>query len=113
MAFTKFKKRNLNRYRKVYPYVRREPRMVLCSDKEVTMEVGSVTFNNDAVYKRFTFTEWFPGVPYVTALSVDSENHNSADLNVFVKVLTTTYVELEVSQTFVGKVHFHAIWVKP
>ena len=46
MAGTKFTKRNLQRYRKVYPFIRREPRMALVSDAEATIEVGALRFNN-------------------------------------------------------------------
>ena len=59
MAVTKFKKRDLNRYRKVYPYVRREPKSVLCSEKYVTMEIGSVTFSNGEEWTRYDFTDSF------------------------------------------------------
>jgi hypothetical protein len=113
MAFTKFTKRDLNRYRKVYPYVRREPRMALISNKEVTMEVGSLRFEgeNTAIYKRFRFTEHFPSPPMVTATSVDSESSGTADVNAFIKVVTNEYVEVEVSQKFIGTVHFQAIWI--
>lgn len=83
--------------------------MVLISDKEVTMEVGSLTFTNDAVWKRYMFTETFYSAPFVTAISVDSSESGNADVNVFVKAVTSTYVDLEVSQIFAGTIHFHAI----
>tara|TARA_Y100000310_G_scaffold335104_1_gene416337 strand:+ start:2066 stop:2413 length:348 start_codon:yes stop_codon:yes gene_type:complete len=113
MAFTKFTKRDLNRYRKVYPYVRREPRMAFISNKEVTMEVGSITFEgeNSPIFKRYMFTERFPSPPMVTATSVDSKSSGTADVNTFIKVVTRTYVEVEVSQKFIGTVHFQAIWI--
>ena len=116
MASTKFTKRDLNRYRKVYPYVRREPRMVLISDKEVTMEVGSIPFDsNGPVFKRYTFTENFPSVPFVTSVSIESGSPSptdgNADVNVFVRLVTSEYVQIEVSQKFTGAVHFHAIWI--
>ena len=113
MASTKFTKRNLNRYRKVYPYVRREPRMALISDKEVVIEVGSVKFGSSwsTPWVRYTFTESFPAAPLVTATSIDSDLAGNADVNAFVRVVTNKYVDIEVSQLFTGAVNFHAIWI--
>jgi hypothetical protein len=112
MAGTKFTKRNLQRYRKVYPFIRREPRMALVSDAEATIEVGALRFNNTNS-ETYIFEENFPGTPYISAISVDSDSNNSADVNVFVKSVTDLQVVIETSNDFTGDVHFHAIWVKP
>ena len=39
MPSTKFKKRNLSRYKKTYPFVQRTPRWGLVSDKDVIIEI--------------------------------------------------------------------------
>ena len=111
MSSTKFTKRNLNRYRKVYPYIRRDPLYALISDNAALLEVGSVDFV-DVSSKTYTFTESFPSAPVVTATSVDSSSTNNADVNVFVSSLTTTSMTIETSQKFTGTVDFHAIWIQ-
>lgn len=111
MASTKFKKHDKNRFRKVYPYLRVRPINTYCADKEVVMEVGSVTFSNSTGPETHTFTESFTSSPTVTAISVDSESNNTADVNVFIDSVSKTAVQISVSQNFTGTVHFHAIMV--
>lgn len=112
MASTKFTKRNLQRFRKVYPYIRREPRNIYCSDKEAVIEVGSITFTNTNS-GTYIFQENFPSVPTISAISVDSSSNNQANVNVFVTSVSTSEITIEVSQNFTGTVDFHALWVSP
>ena len=111
MASTKFKKQDKNRFRKVYPYLRVRPVNTYCADKEVVMEVGFVTFSNATGPVTHTFIEKFVSAPLVTATSVDSESNDTADINVFIDSVSTTAVQISVSQDFTGTVHFHAIMV--
>jgi hypothetical protein len=110
MASTKFKKRDLNRYRKIYPYLRRRPVWSYCADKETVIEVGSVTMT-DSNSGTFTFSRRFSGIPIVTAVTFDSENNDSADINVFIREVTTNKVVLDTSQNFTGKIQVIAIYV--
>jgi len=110
VAYTKLKKRDLNRFRKVYPYIRREPRFILCSEKEVIMEVGSATFAGETSVV-YVFGAPFSTAPTVTALSIDTEMNNAADVNAWVSNVTTTSVTINVSAPLHGSVHFHAIWI--
>ena len=110
MAGTKTKQRNKNRFRKVYPYIRRRPRYELVSDSEFTIEVGELAFTNSSA-STHTFSQTFSSVPTITAISVDSSSNNTADVNVFVSSVTTAAVTIKTSQTFTGTVHFHAILV--
>ncbi len=110
MASTKFKKRDLNRYRKIYPYLRRKPVWSYCADKEVIIEVGSITFTNSNS-ESHTFSENFSEAPTVTAIAYDSEGNSSADVNVFITSVSKTQVTIGVSNNFTGTVEFHAIMV--
>ena len=110
MASTKFKKRDLNRYRKIYPYLRRKPVWSYCADKEVIIEIGSITFSNSNS-ETHTFTSSFSEAPTVTAIAYDSDGNNTADVNVFINSLSKTTVTIETSQSFTGTVQFHAIMV--
>jgi hypothetical protein len=108
MAKTVFKKKDRNRYRKVYPYIRKAPSYVLCSDKEAEIEIGSVSFTNSSV-GSFTFKSSFKTVPVITAISYDSDNNGTADINVYIDSITTSAVIFKTSAVFTGKVQFHAI----
>ena len=110
MATTKFKKRNLNRFRKIYPYIRREPRFELVSTTEALIEIAEITFN-DSVSETYTFTEFFIGTPSVTATVVDSLGANTADTSVYISELTTTSVTVDTSGRFSGTVHLHIIFL--
>jgi hypothetical protein len=110
MASSKTYKRDLNRYRKVYPYIRRKPRNILMSDKEITIEVAEVPFSNSNS-ATYLFKENFDNIPIVTAVSIDSEKNDLADVNVFISSVSRTSVSLGSSHTFTGAVHIHAIYI--
>ncbi len=108
MSGIKFKKKDLNRYRKVYPYQRKEPRNTLTATSEVTIEIGKVSFNN-ASSATYTFTETYTSAPTITAVSVDSSSNNTANVNIFISEITTQKATFNSSQAFTGNVHFHII----
>ena len=109
MAYTKFKKRNMNRFRKVYPYVIREPRNHYCADREVVIEVASIEFSNSSS-ETYTFKEAFPGVPYAGAISVDNST-GDPNVNVYVSSITKTAITVDTSGPLSGLVHIHIIYV--
>jgi len=110
MASSKTYKRDLNRFRKVYPYIRRKPRDILMSDKQITIEVVAVPFSN-ANTATYFFKENFDSTPIVTAVSIDSSETNNADVNVFISSVSRTSVTLDASHSFTGAVHIHAIYI--
>lgn len=110
MASTKLKRRDLNRFRKVYPYLRRRPVYGFVSDEELVVEVGKVIFS-DSSSEVYNFVETYTSVPTITAISVDSEGNGTADVNVFISSITTTSVTLATSDSFIGQVHFQIIKV--
>ena len=117
MAGTTFKKRDLNRFRKVYPYIRKKPVLSLIADSsggsggEVVMEAASVSFSDESGPVEHIFTETFSSAPSVTATAVDSESNNSANINIFIKSISTTAVSFESSEAFTGTVSFQAILI--
>ena len=111
MPSTKTGRRNLNRFRKVYPYIRRSPKYVLMTDKQTIIEVAKLSFSNQNSV-TYSFKESFPSIPYVTVSSVDSFGNDSADVNVFITSLSTATVTVETSQAFTGTVHLQAMWVE-
>ena len=107
----KFTKKDKNRYRKVYRYIKRKPSIQYCSDSDFKLVVGDVDFNNTSGPVTFNFptTVSYTNIPIITAISYDSENNSSANVNIFITSLTTTAVQFESSAPFTGKVHFHII----
>ena len=111
MANTKSKRRNLQRFRKLYPYIRRSPRFTQIFDKATTIEAGSIAFSNESS-KSYTFSSTFGSAPTITAISVSNANvPGSANVNVFVSAISLTTVTFNTSQNFTGNVDFHAILI--
>ena len=110
MASTKFKKRDLNRFRKVYPYIRRAPRPSYVADKLVIVEIGSIVFTNSSEGSH-TFSESFTLAPIVTGIPFDSNSNHSADVNIFISAVDKNSFTFKTSQAFTGEIHFHAIQV--
>tara|TARA_Y100000034_G_scaffold104892_1_gene131761 strand:- start:542 stop:880 length:339 start_codon:yes stop_codon:yes gene_type:complete len=108
MCKATFKRRDKNRFRKVYPYLRKAPVYEYASDKEAEIEAGEIIFT-DASSGTYNFTTAFKTIPQITAITYDSEGNNSANVNVYVYSLTTTSVKFKTSSAFTGKVQFHAI----
>jgi hypothetical protein len=109
-----FKKRDANRFRKIYSYIRRKPVDQFVSDTGFTMLVGEVDFNNTSGPVSLTYTTIdhevvFQNVPSITAISVDSESNDTANVNIFITGITTTAVTFESSAPFTGKVNFQII----
>ena len=103
-----FKRRDKNRFRKVYPYIRKVPVYEYCSSEDIEIEVGEISYNNSSS-GTYTFTTVFKNAPMITAVSYDSESNGTADVNVYISSVSTSSVTIKTSAPFTGKVHFHAI----
>jgi hypothetical protein len=109
-----FKKRDANRFRKVYSFIRRKPIDQFVSDTGFKMVVGDVTFTNSSGPVTYTYTTadptiTFSNAPIVTAVSVDNLSNSSANVNVFITSITTSTVTFETSAPFTGKVNFQVV----
>jgi len=104
----KFTRKDKNRYRKVYRFIRKKPVYEYCSDEEFEMIAGYLDFANSAGEETYTYpsTISFTNVPVVTVTSVDSEGNNQANVNAFVTSISTTSLGISVSAPFTGRVHF-------
>ena len=111
MSYTKFTKRDRNRFKKIYPFVKRTPRWAYCSPVNFQMEIGEVDFNGET-YKSFSFDMPFPpppeNPPVVTVASLDpNEAVNPSVFNV-----SYTGADISVTNPYRGKVMWHAIWIE-
>jgi hypothetical protein len=103
-----------NRFRKVYPRFRAEPRPGLRVDGDVILESIIVNFS-DEDSKAVTLDGPYTTVPTVTVTPVG----DISDVNVFVSSVTLqsvpsgsgrkVFVIINSSASFVGKVHLQAI----
>ena len=111
MSKVSFKRRDKNRFRKLYPYIRKKPVYEFCSPAPMEMEVGELVFNNTDT-GTYTFTSAFVSAPHITAISYDSESNSTANVNIYIESVSTTSVTIRSSAPFTGKVHFHAIRIE-
>ena len=104
-----FTKKDKNRYRKLYSYLRKKPDFEFCSNEDFELIVGNVTFTNSSGPVTYTFpaTASYSSVPVITAIAVDSESNSTANVNIFITSITNTQVQFESSAPFTGLVHFH------
>ena len=111
MGYTKFTKQDRNRYKKIYPFVKRTPRWAYWSDVNFQMEVGEVEFAGET-YLSFEFENPFPeppeDPPVVTATSLDAQHA----VNVTVFNVSHKGADVSVSNPYYGKVTWHAIWIE-
>ena len=90
-----FTRRDKNRFRKVYRYLRKKPKFEFISDGNLTIVVGEAVFDSgtspEATSGPITvlFTDCDPtavflSAPTVVATAVDAYGNDSADVNVFI-----------------------------
>ena len=111
MPSAKFTKRDLNRFRKVYPFIRRTPRNTLhASIPGVIVEIADVAFTaTNSV--EYTFKELFPSAPVVTVTGKDTSA--SPDIvDAILTDLTSTTVTIQVSaDPWTGTIQLQAIYI--
>lgn len=104
----KFKRKDRNRYRKVYRYIRKKPSYEYCTSQEFELVAGFVTFSHaGATSQTYTYpsTVDFTNVPVITVTAVETDP-DGPDVNAFVTSITVDQVVIEVSAPFTGQVHF-------
>ena len=111
--------RDLNRFRKIYRYIRKKPHPLNCEGSDLThFQWGTyfVEFNNQT-----SVTHYFPCCyttpPIVVATSVEigaatgraGATGTPGNLNVFVSSITTEKAVFETSALYTGFVHYQAL----
>ena len=104
----KFIKKDKNRFRKVYRYIRKKPVFEYVSSSEFEMIGGYVDFTNTAGPVTYVYpsTITFTSIPIATVTAVDSANNNQANVNAYITAISTTQISIAVSSEFTGRVHF-------
>ena len=103
MGFTTFNRRDAQRFRKVYPRIRKTPRYFTISDEAMSVESSKVTLTNQSSgYFHFQLEyDSIPTVVLTTELATDSQGM----VNAYVTSLTTKRVDFETSAPFSGTIH--------
>jgi len=101
---------DLQRYKKTYPFIRREPRIVFTSTSEstlaATIEAAVASFGgSDQI--TYNFTKTFSSAPKVTLTPIGS----FANFNVFIVSVSQSPLVLKASVANSDSVHIHAIEV--
>tara|TARA_Y100001970_G_scaffold216997_1_gene265711 strand:- start:203 stop:523 length:321 start_codon:yes stop_codon:yes gene_type:complete len=96
MGQGKFGRRDLQRFRKVYPGVRKTPRNVLMTEKQAQLETATLTLVNEDS-KTYSFQSVFDTIPNVSAVS-------DKDVNVFIQSVSLTHVTVQASSPFTGNI---------
>ena len=103
------KRTDLNRQRKIYPYIRRKP-IYGFLDKEENINIGisaeietaEINWSNSDSYTH-TFTTSFSSIPRVVAIAKDD------NINVYVESVTLTDVTIRASAPSSDSAYIHAI----
>lgn len=104
------KRTDLNRQRKIYPYIRRKP-IYGFLDKEENISIGGISaeietaeinWSNADSYTH-TFTTLFSSIPRVVAIAKDD------NINVYVESVTLTDVTIRASAPSSDSAYIHAI----
>ncbi len=103
---------DLQRYKKTYPFLRREPVIVFTSTSEptlsATIETAAESFGGtDQII--YNFTKTFSSAPKVTLTPIGT----SANFNVFIVSVSVSQLVLKASVPNSDSVHIHAIEVAP
>lgn len=102
---------DLQRYKKTYPFIRREPKLFYLSETEsnvagATIETAEASFSGND-YLVYNFTKTFSVPPQVTVTPVGV----SAGFNVFISSVSLSSVTIRASIPNSFAVHIHAIEV--
>jgi hypothetical protein len=107
-----YRLRDLNRFRKVYPYKRAAPKYAYVYDAiasasgDTTLEAGKITFT-DADSGSYTFVRSYASIPSVTISTVDSDGNGDTNVSITVTAISLTSVTVTASAKFTGQVHIH------
>jgi len=103
--------RDLNRFRKVYRYIRKKPRPLYCDGDSMShFQWGTffVEFDNQSSVTH-NFPCCYTEAPKVIALSVETSPGTNGNLNTFVSSITSTQAVFQTSALYTGRVHYQAL----
>jgi hypothetical protein len=103
MGFTTFNRRDAQRFRKVYPRIRKTPRYFTISDNVMSVESSKVAMV-EATHGEFNFQLEYDGIPTVV-LTAEVSTDGQGMVNTFITSLTLKKLTFETSAPFTGTIH--------
>ena len=103
MGFTTFNRRDAQRFRKVYPRIRKTPRYFTISDEAMSVESTKVELTNQT-QGEFRFQLEYESIPTVV-LTAEVSDDDQGMVNTFITHLTTKDIKFETSAPFTGLIH--------
>jgi len=97
--------RNTNRYRKIYPGIRKTPSWENVDDLQFESTILTFTGVSEGTY---TFTKTYKTEPSVVA----SPAGTIADVNCYISAISLTSVTINTSMEFTGDVHVQVIAIE-
>ena len=99
--------RDLNRYIKIYPYVRFPQRIVYQYDaiQGESVEAGKITFT-DSDEGIYTFTGTYTSIPSAV-ISTNDAGSGLSNVSITVTAISTLSMTVKSSSKFTGQVHVH------
>lgn len=101
--------RDLNRFIKVYPYVRFPQRIVYQYDsiqvEGDAVEAGKIAFN-DSDEEIYTFTETYTSIPSAV-ISTNDAGSGLSNVSITITAISTLSMTVKSSSKFTGQVHVH------
>ena len=109
MAFSTFRRRDGQRFRKVYPRIRKTPRYFTISDEQMSVESTKVGVANDSS-GTYNFTLSYTSNPTVS-LSAELGSDSQGMVNVFITRLDVNGFDWEASAPFSGNIHIQVFLI--
>lgn len=103
MGFSTFRRRDMQRFRKLYPRIRKTPRYFTISDASMSVESDRISMSNE-IRQEYSFQLEYDRIPTVV-LSAETSDDNQGMVNVFIVKLDTASVMWETSAPFTGTIH--------
>jgi len=97
-------KKNINRFRRVYPGIRKTPRY----EPSLQVEAGYIDFVNESV-GSYSYSTTFNAAPSVTATVLDTTGNGTVACNIYISAISTTAVEITTSTNITGRVNLQII----
>lgn len=97
-------KKNINRYRRVYPGIRKTPRY----EPNVKVEAGFIDVVNDNS-GSYLYTLNYSETPSVTATMYDRVGNGTVSVNLYISTIDTTEVEIKSSENVTGRIYLQVV----
>lgn len=97
-------KKNINRYRRVYPGIRKTPRY----EPNLQVEAGYIDLVNESS-GSYSYSSTYTSSPSVTASVLDTTGNGTVACNVYISTISSTEVEVTTSTNITGRVYLQII----